>query len=144
MKELKDFKKFVEEGIVKKQEPNRNRANDLMEESDKNYNFLKKVLDKVDIIDEDANSIIKNSYDIIMPLIRSKMLLKGFSSSGIGAHEAEVAYLKVLGFLESDVEFCNQLRYFRNGIMYYGKKFDKEYAEKVLNFLEKVKKNLEK
>ena len=144
MKELKDFKKFVEEGIVKKQEPNRNRANDLMEESDKNYNFLKKVLDKVDIIDEDANSIIKNCYDIIMPLIRSKMLLKGFSSSGIGAHEAEVAYLKVLGFLESDVEFCNQLRYFRNGIMYYGKKFDKEYAEKVLNFLEKVKKNLEK
>ena len=34
--------------------------------------------------------------------------------------------------------FTNDLRYFRNGILYYGKSFDKEYGEKVLDFLNKT------
>lgn len=66
------------------------------------------------------------------------MLESGFNSSGIGAHEAEVAYLRELGFSETKVKFCNQIRYFRNGMLYYGKSFDKDYAEKVVAFLEEL------
>lgn len=56
-------------------------------------------------------------------------------ASGSGAHEAEVAYMLKLGFKEQDIRFMNDLRYFRNGILYYGKSFDSDYAEKTLRFL---------
>ncbi|MBT4434019.1 hypothetical protein HOD05_02260, partial [Candidatus Woesearchaeota archaeon] len=39
---------------------------------------------------------------------------------------------------DSEIDFADQLRYFRNGILYYGKTFDEEYAHKVIDFLEKV------
>ena len=69
-----------------------------------------------------------------MELIRAKMLLEGYNASGFGAHEAEVSYLRVLGFNENDVQFADQLRFFRNGMLYYGTILDKEYAEKVVAF----------
>jgi hypothetical protein len=43
--------------------------------------------------------------------------------------------MREIGFSEQQVLFMNQLRYFRNGIKYYGKIFDKDYANKVDNFL---------
>jgi len=57
---------------------------------------------------------------------------------GQGSHEAEVSFLSNIGFKNKDVEFANQLRYFRNGIIYYGKEFGEEYAQKVVKFLKKV------
>ena len=73
-----------------------------------------------------------------METIRAKMLLDGFNASGYGAHEAEVAYLRNLGFSESNVQFLDQIRFFRNGMLYYGTIIDKEYAEKVYEFLGKI------
>ena len=70
------------------------------------------------------------------------MLLKGYNASGFSAHKAEVSYMRLLKFNEKDVQFANQLRYFRNGIMYYGKRFDNEYAKKVLEFLKDIKQKL--
>ncbi len=97
-------------------------------------NSLKENIDKVGIHDNNANDYVEYCYDILMFLIRSKLFLEGYSSSGHGAHEAEVSYVKELGFNENDTRFLNQLRYFRNRILYYGKRFDKEYAEKVVEF----------
>ncbi|MBS3138236.1 hypothetical protein J4207_00860, partial [Candidatus Woesearchaeota archaeon] len=91
-----------------------------------------------------ANDFVKSCYDIMMELLRAKMLLNGYNASGIGAHEAEVAYMRLLGFEEKDVQFADQIRFFRNGMLYYGTILDKEYAEKVLLFLEKVRKQLTK
>ena len=73
-----------------------------------------------------------------MELIRAKMLLEGYNASGQGAHEAEVSYLRVLGFSEKDVQFADQMRFFRNGMLYYGKILDKEYAEKVVDFVKQT------
>jgi len=73
-----------------------------------------------------------------MELIRAKMLLEGYNASGFGAHEAEVSYLRVLGFNEKDVQFADQLRFFRNGMLYYGTILDKEYAERVIEFTKKT------
>jgi len=62
------------------------------------------------------------------------MLLDGYNSSGFGAHEAEVSYMRILGFRENEVQFIDQMRFFRNGMLYYGTILDKEYAEKVVKF----------
>ncbi|MFA4887273.1 MAG: hypothetical protein WC595_03605 [Candidatus Nanoarchaeia archaeon] len=61
------------------------------------------------------------------------MLTAGYNSEK--SHEAEVAYLKKINFQEKDILFMNELRYYRNGIKYYGKKLDSEYAQKVLTFM---------
>ena len=86
----------------------------------------------------DFYDFIENVYDVLMEIIRAKLLAEGFKSGGEGAHEAEVSFLRKLGFPESDVRFMNNLRYFRNGIKYYGKDFDKETATKALSFLDKA------
>jgi hypothetical protein len=135
---MKDFNEYVKKGIVKKQRPDISRANSLLDESKISYKILKEFIEKINLTDENANYIIKNSYDIIMEIIRAKMLLHGLNASGKGAHEAEVSYLRTLNFKETQINFINQLRYFRNGILYYGKKFDKEYSEKVVKLLELV------
>ena len=142
MKDLRDFEEFIKKGIIKKQSPDKSRAEFLFKEAENNYSFLLQLLEKFEITDENANSIIKSCYDILMEIIRAKMLLDGYNASGFDAHKAEVAYLRVLGFEENDVKFADKIRYYRNGMIYYGKAFDKEYAEKVLDFLDKFKKGL--
>ena len=138
MNMVKNFSEFVKEGIAKKQQPDLSRAKFLVKESEKSYLFITKIIDTLGVNDDGANSIIKLSYDTIMDLIRAEMLTHGYNSVGQGAHQAEVAYIRELGFSENDVQFADQLRYFRNAIAYYGKTLDKEYAEKVLAFLNKI------
>lgn len=138
MKPLRKFEDFVKEGIIVKRTVDINRAKSLLEEVKRRKGFLKDMCEKIGILDKNANYFIENAYDILIEMVRAKLLLKGFKSSGEGAHEAEVSYLRNLGFIEENVRFMNELRYFRNGIKYYGKSFDKEAAQKVLDFLNKV------
>ena len=88
--------------------------------------------------DDNANYVVENCYNILSELLRAKMLEEGYSASGIGAHEAEVSFMKKLNFPDSDIIFINDLRYFRNGIRYYGKILDKEYAQQVLDFMSRI------
>ena len=46
--------------------------------------------------------------------------------------------MRVLGFGEKDVQFADQMRFFRNGMLYYGTILDKAYAEKVLEFTKRT------
>ena len=43
-----------------------------------------------------------------------------------------------LGFSEHQVRFLDELGTIRNGIKYYGRRFDKEYAKKVLDFMKET------
>ena len=72
----------------------------------------------------------------MMELIRGVMFIDGYNAGS--SHEAEVSYLKKLNFIESEIIFMDELRYYRNGIKYYGTVLDMEYAEKVLKFSEKI------
>jgi len=139
-----EFGYYLSKGIVRKVSPDKSRAEFLMEEARVSLEGLKERIKVMGINNKNSNSIIKDCYDIIMEIIRAKLLLKGYSSSGAYAHEAEVSYFKKLGFLDSEVFFLNELRYFRNSITYYGKLLDREYARKVVVFLEKVAPRLEK
>lgn len=135
---LKTFDEYLKEGTARKQSPDILRARSLINESEDSYKILLSFVERMGADDNNANHVIKNAYDIIMEMVRAKMLSDGFSTTGKGAHEAEVSYMAEIGFSSRDVDFSNDLRYFRNGILYYGKKFDKEYAKKVLEFLKRI------
>lgn len=138
MRPLKNFEEFLKTGIVKKRTPDIIRAKSLVREAEKRKRFLNEIYDKIGLSDKNANYFIETSYDILIELIRAKLLTEGFSTSGQGAHEAEVSYLRKLMFSEHDIRFINDLRYSRNGILYYGKDFNSEYGKKVLDFLNKI------
>ena len=144
MKGIKGFNEFVKENIAKKQSVDRSRAEFLIKESEQSYNGLLKMVKMLKIDNTNANMFVKSCYDILMELIRAKMLLDGYNASGFGAHEAEVSYMRVLGFDEKEVQFTDQIRYFRNGILYYGTSLDKEYAEKVIEFTNRLYPKLKK
>lgn len=132
-----EFNYYLNKKIVRKVTPDISRSKFLMNESKKSYEGLKRLIIKIGIDQLNANLIVKEIYDIIMQTIRSKMLLKGFNSSGNYAHEAEIAYMKLIGFDNKKISFVNILRAARNGINYYGKGYDVDYAKECWNFLKK-------
>lgn len=134
MRYLKPFEEFVLSGVVKIVTPNPERAKSLIQESERKLRSLHENLEKVGINADNASDYVEHCYDLIMFLIRAKMYLDGYSASGQGAHEAEVSYLRKLSLAEKEVQFMDQLRYFRNGIIYYGEGLDDEYAQKVISF----------
>ena len=141
---MKEFEYFIKKGIVKKGFVDKARAESLIQEAERKFKQVERILKKVGIDDENANDVVEDSHDILLGLIRARMFLEGFSASGFGAHEAEISFLYKLDFIEQEINFIQKLRYFRNGIMYYGKKFDKEYAEKVINFTKQIFKKLKR
>ncbi len=138
MRRLKSFEEFLREGIARKITPDIQRSKSLALEAERKESSLKESVEKIGIKDENANDYAEHCYDIMMFLIRARMYSDGYSSNGQGAHEAEVSYMRKIDFTEIDVSFVDNLRYFRNGILYYGKRVDAEYANKVLAFLNKI------
>lgn len=116
----------------------RSRAEFLITEAEKSFRGLIKRLEIMGIDEDNANSIIKDCYDIIMELIRAKLLLVGYNSAGQFAHEAEVSYLRKLKFPDPEISFLNDLRYFRNSVTYYGKLLEPGYAKQVVEFTKKI------
>ena len=131
----KNFKEYLDEGVIKKIIPDKEKARYLIDEAEKSFRGLNRRIKLMGIDEDNVNSIIKDIYDIIMELIRAKLLLECYKASGNFSHEAEVSFLAKLSFFDSEVLFLNQLRYSRNSIIYYGKILNKEYAEKAYKFL---------
>ena len=133
---LKSFEEFLAKNIVRKQTPNRHRALSLLNEAEEKNKFLEISLRNIPSEQMSPNFIVEHCYDVIIELVRAKMFLDGFNSGN--SHEAEVSYMEKLEFPKSEVVFMDELRYYRNGIKYYGKILDKEYADKVLTFMKKT------
>lgn len=138
MRSLKNFDYFLEKKIAKIQSVDKSRASSLEKESKLSFDGLNERIEIMGLNERNANSILKDCYDIILETIRSKMFLLGYSSTGNGAHEAEVSFSRKLLKSENDVQFLNKLRYFRNGMIYYGIILDLEYAEKVIDFTKRI------
>ena len=135
---MKTFEEYLGEGIARKNAPNTERAKSLVSESNRKMRSLQLNIEKVGINKDNANDYVEYCYDTLMLLIRAKLQIGGYSTSGQGAHEAEVSYLRTLKFNEKDMRFMDQLRYARNGILYYGKLVDIEYVQKVIDFTKKM------
>ena len=144
MSSLKHFEDFIRRGIVKKQSPDLSRSAFLIKNAEKDYQTLLDMIQKLGMSDLHVDTYIKNGYDILMSYVRAKMFIDGYYASGWGGHEAEVSYLRKLGFSENEIQFADQLRFFRNGIMYYGTQLDVEYALKVLEFIREIIPRLKK
>jgi len=144
MRSVKSFEEYIQTGVMKQVTINNERARSLSSESARKLGSLKESLEKIGIKKENANDYVEDCYDILMYLLRAKLYQEGYSSSGMGAHEAEVSYLRILGFSEKEFHFMDQLRYFRNGILYYGIPLDSEYAEKVIEFTYNIYPKLKK
>ncbi|HIH12554.1 TPA: hypothetical protein HA242_02420 [Candidatus Woesearchaeota archaeon] len=144
MRSVKSFEEYIQTGVMKQVTINNERARSLSSESARKLGSLKESLEKIGIKKENANDYVEDCYDILMYLLRAKLYQEGYSSSGMGAHEAEVSYLRILGFSEKEFYFMDQLRYFRNGILYYGIPLDSEYAEKVIEFTYNIYPKLKK
>ena len=142
MRAIKDFNEFIKNGVVKSQSPDKSRANFLVKETEQNYTYLLELINKIGINNINSNDYVKKCYDILTETIRACMLIKGFNASGFRAHEAEISYMRILGFKENEVQFTDQMRFFRNGMLYYGTIVDKEYAGKVIDFTKKNYKKL--
>ena len=144
MKSIKHFEEFLRLGVAKKQSPDKSRSAFLVKEAEKSYKSLLEMVQKLGVGDLHVDSYVKEGHDILMSFVRAKMLIDGYSASGWGGHEAEVSYLRNLGFSENEVQFADQLRFFRNGILYYGTELDEGYAMKVLDFLKEMIPKLKK
>ena len=144
MRPLRDFEEFLREGIVKIKVPDIARATSLIKESEKRKMFIDEMHTKLKVTNENADYFVENAYDVLIGMIWAKLLTDGFKSSGEGAHEAEISYLRRLHIAEADIRFMNSLRYFRNGIKYYGEAINKDYAESVLLFMDKFYLKLKK
>ncbi len=138
MRPLKSFEEFVKQGTIRKSMPDKERALSLIFKAEKKQRSIHEYIKKIGIKNENADDYLEYSYDILMCLVRAKMFSEGYHASGFGAHEAEVAYTRMMGINEPDVAFLDDIRYFRNGILYYGKSIDEEYAQKVIEFLNRM------
>ena len=139
-----EFEYYLKKGVIRRSGLNKSRAEFLLGEAEVSMKGLKKRVRMMGIDKFNANSIIKDCYDVAMGLARARLFLEGYVSSGNYAHEAEVSFLLKMGFSRLEVSFLNELRYFRNSVMYYGKLLDKEYAERVFDFLKRVYDRLKK
>ena len=109
---LNNFEEFLRKGVVKKAFSDNFRINSIINEAERKLVFLKRdMLGKVGIVEDNSNDFIEKMYDILIELIRAKMLKNGFKAQGDGAHEAEVSYMRKIGFSETDVSFMNELRF---------------------------------
>jgi len=135
---LRNFEDFLKDGVVKRQRIDLSRSESLEEEAEKRKVFLKEMSDRIAITDANANYFVETAYDTIMELLRAILYANGFKAAGLSAHEAEISYMRNIGFSESRVRTANELRYFRNSIVYYGKSVNAEYAKRVIDFLEKI------
>jgi hypothetical protein len=138
VKRLEPFASFVERGVVRVRSPDPNRSRDLARESTRKRASLDEQKRIIGIKDSNANDYIESCYDIILFTIRSALFANGYSTSGGGAHEAEVAYARELGIGEDDVRFLDALRAYRNRMLYAGTRFDAHYARAVYAFMERV------
>ena len=135
MRMPRKFEEYANSGTIIKVSPNRPRAEFLIEESRNSLEGLKERVEQMGINGKNANSIVKDCYDLMMELVRARLILDGYNSSGLYAHEAEVSYLTELNFSSNEVAFLNEVRFFRNSVTYYGKILDEEYAEEVFRFM---------
>lgn len=132
---MKKFEEFIEKEIIRKQTPNKKRALSILKEVKKKKDFLELTLKTISREKMSPNFIADTCYDTLIELIRAKMFIDGYNAGN--SHEAEVSYLRKIGFSEPEVIFMDDLRYYRNGTKYYGTLLTEIYAMQALDFMNK-------
>jgi DNA-binding ferritin-like protein (Dps family) len=82
VKPIKPFAEYIENGLVRKQQPDISRAQSLRMQAQDSYKNIQEMLMKIGLHERNASDVIKNAYDVIMELVRAHMLTKGFYAQG--------------------------------------------------------------
>lgn len=110
------FEDFIEQGKVRKGNPDIPKVKSLLETSNNHLLFLKH--QKIDGIS--AGSILVTYYEALREVIEAMCLKEGFK---VYSHEAFTYFIKEKNEESAAVKFDN-LRKLRNSINYYGEKVD--------------------
>jgi len=115
-----DFDFYIKKGIVVKRDPDKNRARDLLSDSEEKFIIAEKVKD---ISPKVAFELY---YDAIRGLLEAGMFIYGYKT---WSHEAAISFGRILGLKDKDILFLDNLRKLRNESKYYGRKINKELLE---------------
>ncbi|PIU61254.1 hypothetical protein COX58_00885 [archaeon CG_4_10_14_0_2_um_filter_Archaea_38_6] len=80
MRFLENFWEFLDSGVVRKRNPDKLRAESLISDAKRRRKFVDDIFEKVGLKKENANYFIENVYDILIELIRARMLIEGFQA----------------------------------------------------------------
>jgi len=131
---MKDFDFYLNEGKVKKQNPDREFAksliNDAAERAEKVITLDVKTFSKI---------IFENVYDALREILDALLAMDGYKSY---SHEASIAYLKKYKIEDSVIVQLDNLRYQRNSSKYYGKGISVDDAMGIIGFYKKYSEKL--
>lgn len=131
---MNNFDFYVNEGKVKKQNPDVELARSLV--NDANARVAK--VEKLDV-NIYSKIIFENVYDGIREILDALLAVEGYKSY---SHEASIAYLKNYNFDDSIISEIDNFRYRRNSSKYYGKDVSEEDAGEILHFYRKYSKKI--
>lgn len=129
---MSTFEEYVKRGAVKKQIPAEPRAQALIKSAEKSKRFVEKLAD----IDENAEHIITEWYDIVRQYIEAQLAREGYKSY---SHEATIQFAQEkYSLLLEEKAFLDNVRKTRNDIKYYGKEATKAEAEQTATMLKSL------
>ncbi len=117
------FEYYLRKGSVKKTLPDKNRAKSLIK--------------RLKLAEElgDPNFKLEMSYESLIECIEAIMALNGYKSY---SHEADIAFLREMGFSEEYIVRLDNLRKLRHKSKYYGEIISKELAEYTIEIAKDV------
>jgi len=131
---MKDFDFYLNEGKVKKQNPDRELAksliNDAAERAEKVIKLDVKIFSKI---------IFENMYDALREILDALLAIDGYKSY---SHEAPIAYLKKYKIEDSVMVQLDNFRYQRNSSKYYGKDISVDNTMGIIDFYKKYSEKL--
>jgi len=133
---MKDFEMFAETDCVKKQPPDYNLANSLLDDSVKRMKYAR--LSK--LTEENAKYIYENIYESLREAADAILAINGFKSF---SHEATISFLqKFKEFSAEEISDFGRMRKKRNGMKYYGRYCSVEDAKEAAEVAEKLLKKV--
>ncbi len=118
------FSFYLKKGFVKKVQRDINRKNALLNMARKRIEYSKKL--------DDPNFKLEFIYEALIEYIEAIMAEKGYKSY---SHEADISFLRELGFKESEIARMDEIRRLRHKSKYYGEVIKKEIVEDIEKFI---------
>lgn len=132
------FDYYLSMGDVEKVSRDQGMARALIEDAESRLAYVKSVVGRVTIKDENAKYIFEANYDILRACAECLMKADGYNTKAPNTHEISVAFIKdkYRDFGESLVDDFNRYRRMRNESKYRAYYVSKEIAEESYNVAE--------
>lgn len=132
------FDYYLSTGDVEKVSRDQGMARALIEDAESRLAYVKSVVGRVTIKDENAKYIFEANYDILRACAECLMKADGYNTKAPNTHEISVAFIKdkYRDFGESLVDDFNRYRRMRNESKYRAYYVSKEIAEESYNVAE--------